>query len=102
MESHYHIRRSARYPVCFWIGVLLDEVLYFKVPASHATNDLITFLNLHVNTFLAKLVDAFGLPQEKYLKILPFRVLIQVLLELHINLGLIVANVDAVTLLQLI
>ena len=100
MEAHDHIWRPARYSICLWIGVLFDELLYVKVSAANTNHDLVTFLNLHINTLLAELIYAFRLPEEKYLEILSFRVFVKVFLQLHINSVLGVADVDAMALLQ--
>jgi len=54
------------------IRVLLDEIINGHVATANSYHNLITLLDLDINTFLAKLVDTFRFSEEKNVHLLPF------------------------------
>ena len=56
--------------------VLLDKLIDVHVTAADAYLNLMSLVNFNVNTFLAKLVHAFGLTQEQNVHFIPLWILV--------------------------
>ena len=82
------------------LRVLVDKFINMHESTAHTHLDLITLLNLYIHTLLTKLIDSFGLPQEKNSNILLLWISIEVIGEGHINLVMALSNVNCLVLVQ--
>lgn len=72
----------------------INEIIDVHKAATNSDLDLVALLDLHVDALLSELVDAFGLPQEQDLHLLPLWVGVQETRQLLVNLVIVVTDVD--------
>lgn len=81
--------------------VLLNELINVHESAAHADLNLISFFNFDVHALLTKLVNTFGLPQEKNVHLLSFWVFIDEVSQCNIDIVILLWDVDGLVLLEL-
>lgn len=100
MEAHNDIGWLTRNLPSLWISILINELFNVKITSTNTYNNLVPFFNFHVHTTLTKLVNSFWFAQKEYFQILSFRILIQILFKLHVQLVLLMTNINSMALFQ--
>ena len=84
----------------FLISILINKVIDMHETTTNSDEDLISFFDFNVNSFLAELINTFGLSEEHDLHFIPFRIPINIISKSFINWVIFLSNINCLILFK--
>ena len=82
-------------PFNFYLGILLDELINVHEATTNSDHDLVALFDLDEHSFLPKLVNTFGLPEEHNIHFFSLWIPVDELTQCLINFITFMSNINS-------